>query len=137
MLRITPQLTIPDTEIAVETVRAQGPGGQNVNKLASAVHLRFDIGASSLPTEIKTRLLTVGDRRISGDGVLVIKAQRHRTRARNLADARERLRQILRAACVRPAARKPTRPPRAAQLRRLDAKSRRARLKRLRGRVAD
>ncbi|HMM74244.1 MAG TPA: alternative ribosome rescue aminoacyl-tRNA hydrolase ArfB [Gammaproteobacteria bacterium] len=137
MLRITPRLAIPDEEILVEAVRAQGAGGQNVNKVASAVHLRFDIPSSSLPEEIKARLLASSDRRITAGGVLVIKAQRHRTQERNLEDARERLRELVLAATRAPKPRKATRPTRASQLRRLDAKTKRSKIKSLRGRVED
>ncbi|MGE3774501.1 MAG: alternative ribosome rescue aminoacyl-tRNA hydrolase ArfB [Gammaproteobacteria bacterium] len=137
MLVITPRLAIPDEEILVEAVRAQGAGGQNVNKVASAVHLRFDIPGSSLPAEIKARLSALRDRRITADGVLVIKAQRHRTHERNLEDARERLRELVLAATQLPKPRKATRPTRASQVRRLDAKTRRSRTKALRGRAED
>jgi ribosome-associated protein len=137
MLEITSRFAIPDEEIHVDAVRAQGAGGQNVNKVASAVHLRFDIAASSLPAELKTRLLALRDRRISGDGVIVIKAQRHRTQERNLEDARERLRELVLAATHTPKPRKATRPTRGAQQRRLDAKSKRSKIKALRGRAED
>jgi len=137
MLVITPRLSIPDEEILVEAVRAQGAGGQNVNKVASAVHLRFDIAASSLPEGIRTRLLELRDRRITGEGVLVIKAQRHRTQERNLEDARERLRELVLAATQIAKPRKATRPTRASQVRRLDAKTRRSKIKALRGRTDD
>lgn len=137
MLIVTPRLSIPDDEIFVEAVRAQGAGGQNVNKVASAVHLRFDIPASSLPEDVKTRLLEQRDRRITSDGVLVIKAQRHRTQERNLEDARERLRELVLAATQRPKPRKATRPTRASQARRMDEKTKRSRIKSLRARVDD
>ena len=136
-LEITPHLHVPDHEIVMEAVRAQGAGGQNVNKVSSAIHLRFDIRASSLPEEIKTRLLELRDRRITADGVLVLKAQRHRTQERNQEDALARLRGIVLAATHRPKARKPTRPTRASQVRRLDAKVRRSKIKALRGRAED
>ncbi len=137
MLIVTPRLSIPDDEILVEAVRAQGAGGQNVNKVASAVHLRFDIPASSLPEDVKARLLEQRDRRITGDGVLVIKAQRHRTQERNLEDARERLRELVLAATQRPKPRKATRPTLASQARRMDEKTKRSRIKSLRARVDD
>jgi ribosome-associated protein len=137
VLRINSRVVIPDHEIVVEAVRAQGAGGQNVNKVASACHLRFDIPASSLPAEWKARLLALKDRRITGDGVLVIKAQRHRTQERNLEDALERLRAIVLAASTVPKARKPTKPTRASQERRLAGKAQRSRLKAMRGRAED
>ncbi len=137
MLIVTPRLSIPDDEIFVEAVRAQGAGGQNVNKVASAVHLRFDIPASSLPEDVKARLLEQRDRRITSDGVLVIKAQRHRTQERNLEDARERLRELVLAATQRPKPRKATRPTLASQARRMDEKTKRSRIKSLRARVDD
>jgi ribosome-associated protein len=137
MLEITPRLFLPDDEIVMEAVRAQGAGGQNVNKVSSAIHLRFDIRASSLPEEIKQRLLEQRDRRITADGVLVLKAQRHRTQERNQQDALERLREIVLAASVRPKARKATRPTRGSQQRRLDSKAKRSKIKALRGRADD
>lgn len=136
-LEITPRLLIPDDEIVMEAVRAQGAGGQNVNKVSSAIHLRFDIRASSLPEEVKSRLLELRDRRITADGVLVLKAQRHRTQERNQEDARERLREIVIAATHRPKTRKATRPTRGSQVRRLDSKTRRSKIKALRGRADD
>ncbi len=135
MLRISNKVLIPDEEIRVSAIRAGGPGGQKVNKLSSAVHLRFDIRASSLPDFYKERLLKLSDRRISGEGVIVIKARTHRTREKNLADALERLALLIRQAAVRQKARKPTRPGKAARQRRVDAKTRRGKTKALRRKV--
>jgi len=121
----------------MEAVRATGPGGQNVNKVASAIHLQFDIGASSLPAECKSRLLQLGDRRISSNGIVVIKAQRYRDQARNRQDALDRLAALIRRAMARPAPRIPTRPGAAAKRRRLEEKSQRGQVKALRGRVSE
>lgn len=133
MLRIDDDLAIPGREFELTAVRAQGPGGQNVNKLASAVQLRFDVRASSLPEAVKQRLLARRDRRIRRDGVVVIKAQRRRTQAGNRADALARLAELVRAAATPRRRRRPTRPPRAAARRRLQEKARRATIKSLRG----
>jgi len=135
MLRIMPKLSIPEEEIELRSIRAQGAGGQKVNKTSSAVHLRFDINASSLPAECKQRLLALADRRISEQGVLVIKAQRFRSREKNAADARTRLQELVRRALTKRRKRIPTRPTRASGERRLEQKSRRSQTKRLRGRV--
>ncbi|MFI4924077.1 MAG: alternative ribosome rescue aminoacyl-tRNA hydrolase ArfB [Vicinamibacteria bacterium] len=129
----TPRLTVSD--IAWTAVRAQGAGGQNVNKVASAIHLRFDVRASSLPEDVKLRLLAGGDRRITPDGVVVLKAQRHRTQDRNLADALARLQAMVDAAAIEPKVRTPTRPTRASRRRRVDDKVRRGRVKAARGKV--
>ncbi len=134
-LVINHRLTIPDDEIEFTAVHARGPGGQHVNKASSAVQLRFDIRASSLPEDIKRRLLTLHDRRISKQGVIVIKAQEHREQHRNRETALARLTELIRRAQQRPKPRIPTRPTRAARERRLQAKKRRGAHKRLRGRV--
>lgn len=135
MLQISTKVSVPLSEIEVSAVRAQGAGGQNVNKVASAVHLRFDVRASSLPEFYKTRLLKRSDRRITKEGVIVIKAQQFRTQEQNRAAALERLREMIRSVLVMPKKRLPTKPGRGARQKRLDHKVQRARLKSLRKKV--
>ena len=126
---------IRESEVRIEAVRATGAGGQNVNKVSSAVHLRFDIAASSLPGGVKARLLALKDRRITREGVLVIKAWQHRSQDMNRQDALARLQRLVDSVAVPPKRRVPTRPSGASQVRRIESKIRRGRLKALRGKV--
>ena len=133
MIRITSKISIDEREIEESFVRASGPGGQNVNKLSTAVQLRFDVRRSpSLPPDVAARLENLAGARLTNDGVLVITAQRHRTQARNRADALERLVDLIRHAAVAPVQRRPTKPTKASRVRRIESKKHRGGIKRLR-----
>ena len=136
MIVISNHISLADNEIGMAAIRAQGAGGQNVNKVASAVHLRFDIRASSLPDAVKTKLLCCRDRRITKDGVIVIKAQEHRTFEKNREAACMRLVKLIRSTLASRRKRKPTRPTRGAVRRRVDRKTQRGRLKQMRRKVS-
>ena len=131
------RFVVPIAEVLIQAVRAQGAGGQNVNKVSNAVHLRFDIRASSLPEPVKQRLLRRGDQRVTREGVVVIKAQQHRSLEMNREEALARLQALVDAAATVPKKRRKTRPTRASKERRLEGKARRARVKALRGRIHD
>ena len=129
-------IVIPESEVDISAIRAQGAGGQNVNKVSSAVHLRFDIRASSLPDDVKERLLCLRDSRITDEGVLILKAQQHRTQEQNRQDALFRLHEIVNSVALPPRPRRPTKPTYGSKQRRLEGKSQRSQIKALRGKIS-
>ncbi|MEA5451720.1 alternative ribosome rescue aminoacyl-tRNA hydrolase ArfB [Leptolyngbya sp. CCNP1308] len=137
MLQITKRTAIPLSDIELSAVRSQGAGGQNVNKVATAIHLRFDINASALSPLYKERLLNLGDSRITKEGVVIIKAQQHRTQEQNKADALDRLKTLIQSVTITPKKRKPTKPSKSAKKKRLDSKTKRGQIKSQRGNVRE
>jgi ribosome-associated protein len=137
MLQISNIIIIPDSELEISAIRSQGAGGQNVNKVSTAIHLRFDIEASSLPAFYKEQLLKLNDRRITQEGVVVIKAQEHRSQEQNREEALQRLQELIKSAVVLKRKRKPTKPTRNSQKKRLDSKTKRGQIKSIRRQVID
>jgi len=137
MVFVNEKISIPDEEISLSAIRAQGAGGQNVNKLATAAHLRFSINESSLPDDFKQRLLQLSDQRITTDGTIVIKAQSHRTREQNRQSALHRLQKLIKSVATVPKKRKPTKPSKGSTLKRLETKTKRGQTKAMRSRVEE
>lgn len=135
MLSISNYVAIPDSEIDLQAIRAQGPGGQNVNKVSTAIHLRFDIANSSLPEFYKEALLKLNDSRITKDGIIVIKAQASRSQEQNREEAYSRLQDLVKSVAVVKKTRRPTRPTKGSKLRRVDGKTKRGQLKNLRSKI--